>query len=40
MDVKPVDGAVSIALNLNAQPSHWPESNIVPDSKAMENASK
>ena len=40
VDVKPVDGAVSIVLNLNAQPSHWPESNIVPDSKALENVSK
>jgi Glycosyl hydrolase 2 galactose-binding domain-like/Exo-beta-D-glucosaminidase Ig-fold domain/Glycosyl hydrolases family 2/Glycosyl hydrolases family 2, TIM barrel domain len=33
VDVKPVDGPVSIATNLNAQPSHWPASNIVPDSK-------
>jgi mannosylglycoprotein endo-beta-mannosidase len=32
-DVKPVDGAVSISTNLNAQPSHWPASNIVPDGK-------
>ncbi len=31
--VKPISGAVSIAPNLNAQPSHWPESNIVPDVK-------
>jgi mannosylglycoprotein endo-beta-mannosidase len=30
IDVKPVDGPVSIALNLNAQPTHWPASNIVP----------
>ena len=30
VDVAPVDGPVSIALNLNAQPSHWPASNIVP----------
>jgi mannosylglycoprotein endo-beta-mannosidase len=30
VDVKPVDGPVGIALNLNAQPSHWPESQIVP----------
>jgi beta-mannosidase len=30
VDVKPVDGPVSIALNVNAQPSHWPASNIVP----------
>jgi mannosylglycoprotein endo-beta-mannosidase len=33
VDVKPVDGPVSIATNLNAQPSHWPASNIVSDSK-------
>jgi beta-mannosidase len=33
VDVKPVEGPVSIALNENAQPSHWPESNIVPDGK-------
>jgi beta-mannosidase len=33
VDVKPVDGPVSIATNVNAQPSHWPASNIVPDSK-------
>ena len=31
VDVKPLDGPVSVALNENAQPSHWPESNIVPD---------
>ena len=31
VDVKPVDGPVSIAANVNAQPSHWPASNIVPD---------
>jgi mannosylglycoprotein endo-beta-mannosidase len=30
VDVKPVDGEVSIALNVNAQPSHWPVSSIVP----------
>jgi mannosylglycoprotein endo-beta-mannosidase len=30
VDVKPLEGAVSIATNLNAQPSHWPASNIVP----------
>lgn len=30
VDVAPIDGAVSIGLNLNAQPSHWPASNIVP----------
>jgi len=26
VDVKPVDGPVSFAPNVNAQPSHWPES--------------
>ena len=31
VDVKPVEGSVPIAPNLNAQPSHWPASNIVPD---------
>jgi mannosylglycoprotein endo-beta-mannosidase len=31
VDVKPVDGAVSITANTNAQPAHWPASNIVPD---------
>jgi len=31
VDVKPTAGAVSIAPNLNAQPSHWPATNIVPD---------
>ncbi len=30
VDVKPVEGPVGVTLNLNAQPSHWPESNIVP----------
>jgi beta-mannosidase len=30
VDVKPVDGPVSISLNVNAQPDHWPASNIVP----------
>ena len=30
IDVAPVEGPVSIALNQNAQPSHWPASNIVP----------
>jgi beta-mannosidase len=30
VDVKPLDGPVGVALNLNAQPSHWPESGIVP----------
>jgi beta-mannosidase len=33
VDVKPVDGPVSIAPNLNAQPSHWPASNIVPEKR-------
>jgi mannosylglycoprotein endo-beta-mannosidase len=30
IDVAAVEGPVSIALNQNAQPSHWPASNIVP----------
>lgn len=29
VDVKPVDGAVSVGLNLNAQPMHSPASNLV-----------
>ncbi len=33
VDVKPVDGPVSIAANLNALPSHWPATDIVPDKK-------
>ena len=33
VDVKPIDGPVSIATNVNAQPSHWPPSNIVPEKK-------
>jgi mannosylglycoprotein endo-beta-mannosidase len=33
VDVKPVDAPVSITANVNAQLSHWPASNIVPDSK-------
>ncbi len=33
VDVKPVDGPVSIIANVNALPSHWPASNIVPDSR-------
>jgi len=33
VDVKPVDGPVSIVANVNAQPSHWPASNIVPESR-------
>jgi beta-mannosidase len=31
VDVNPANGAVSIALNENAQPSHWPATDIVPD---------
>src|SRR5580693_5731848 len=31
VDVKPVDGPVSIVANVNAQPSHWPASDIVPE---------
>ncbi|MGB7600877.1 MAG: hypothetical protein WBM24_11270 [Candidatus Sulfotelmatobacter sp.] len=31
VDVKPVDSAVSIVPNLNAQPSHWPATEIVPE---------
>jgi mannosylglycoprotein endo-beta-mannosidase len=30
VDVKPIEGPVSVATNLNAQPAHWPASNIVP----------
>ncbi len=30
IDVKPSSGEVSIAPNLNAQPMHWPASNLVP----------
>jgi len=33
IDVTPVDGPVAVALNLNAQPMHWPATNIVPDPK-------
>jgi beta-mannosidase len=33
VDVKPLDGPVSIELNLNAQPSHWPASDIVPEER-------
>jgi mannosylglycoprotein endo-beta-mannosidase len=33
VDVKPVDGPVSIVANVNAQPSHWPASNIVPEGR-------
>jgi mannosylglycoprotein endo-beta-mannosidase len=31
VDVKPVDGAVVVRLNENAQPLHWPASGIVAD---------
>ena len=30
VDVRPVEGAVSVGLNVNAQPMHWPASGIVP----------
>jgi beta-mannosidase len=30
VDVKPVEGAVSVGLNVNAQPLHWPASGLVP----------
>jgi beta-mannosidase len=33
VDVRPVDGSVSIGPNVNAQPSHWPASDIVPEVK-------
>ena len=33
VDVKPVDGPVSVAPNFNALPSHWPASNIVPEKR-------
>jgi mannosylglycoprotein endo-beta-mannosidase len=33
VDVKPVDGPVSIVANVNAQPSHWPASDIVPEGR-------
>jgi len=33
VDVKPLDGPVSIVANVNAQPSHWPASNIVSGEK-------
>jgi mannosylglycoprotein endo-beta-mannosidase len=33
VDVKPTEGPVSIAPNVNAQPAHWPESNIVPETR-------
>jgi hypothetical protein len=31
--VNPVDGPVAIVANVNAQPSHWPPSDIVPDKR-------
>jgi beta-mannosidase len=31
VDVQPAEGGVTVAPNLNAQPLHWPASNIVPD---------
>ena len=33
VEVKPVDGPVFLVANINAQPSHWPAFNIVPDNK-------
>jgi mannosylglycoprotein endo-beta-mannosidase len=30
VDVNPVEGSVAVAANVNAQPSHWPASDIVP----------
>jgi mannosylglycoprotein endo-beta-mannosidase len=33
VEVKPVDGLVSIVANVNAQPSHWPASDIVPETR-------
>ena len=33
VDVKPVDGPVSVGANVNAQPAHWPASEIVPDTR-------
>ena len=33
VDVKPIEGPVSIQANINAQPSHWPASNIVPETR-------
>jgi beta-mannosidase len=31
VDVGPSDVGVAVAPNLNAQPAHWPATNIVPD---------
>ncbi len=33
VDVKPVDGPISVVPNLNAQPSHWPATEIVPEAR-------
>jgi mannosylglycoprotein endo-beta-mannosidase len=33
VDVKPVDGPIAIVANVNAQPLHWPASEIVPEKK-------
>jgi beta-mannosidase len=33
VDVKSLDGPISIVANVNAQPSHWPASNIVSGEK-------
>jgi beta-mannosidase len=33
VDVEAAEGAVSVAPNLNAQPLHWPASNLVPEQK-------
>src|ERR1019366_3497092 len=40
VDVKPVDVPVSISLNVNAQPSHCPASNIVAEKKSPRQATK
>jgi mannosylglycoprotein endo-beta-mannosidase len=40
VDVKPLEGAVSIAANVNAQPSHWPATNIVSDPTAANETAK
>ncbi len=34
VDVTPVDGPVAVLLNQNAQPLHWPASNLVPAAAA------
>jgi beta-mannosidase len=33
VDVNPVDSPVAIMANVNAQPSHWPPSDIVPENR-------